>query len=96
MTTKLTSVFERTGRLAAALTVCLSLAQGYCWLSPPRDIRACGQRSGAGHQHRPKAYVSARTGSIADLVEAWPKVRSASRAVLPFSKQQTASVEMRV
>ena len=28
MTKKLTSVFERTGRLAAALTVCLSLAQG--------------------------------------------------------------------
>ena len=28
MTKKLTSVFERTGQLAAALTVCLSLAQG--------------------------------------------------------------------
>ena len=42
MTKKLTSVFERTGRLAAALTVCLSLAQGSIgWLSPPRDLGAC-------------------------------------------------------
>jgi len=35
MTKKLTSVFERTGRLAAALTVCLSLGQGFAGSARP-------------------------------------------------------------
>ena len=38
MTKKMTSVFERTGRLAAALTVCLSLAQGFAGSARPDSV----------------------------------------------------------
>ena len=63
MTKKLTSVFERTGRLAAALILGLSLAQwlhsGWLSLRAARDIGARGQRSCSGRQQPVK---SARCG----------------------------------
>ena len=64
MTKKLTSVFERTGRLAAAVTVCLSLAQGFAGSARPETFVHVGNEAAQAVSTGQKRTLRPITGGM--------------------------------